>query len=55
MFNEIDSTYTPKLVDESTEVQKPVQEKVSRIANKAAKRAAIRQQHYDAEHGIFTK
>lgn len=37
MFNEIDSTYTPKLVDESTEVQKPVQEKVSRIANKAAK------------------
>jgi hypothetical protein len=55
MANETDSSDTPKLQDDSTDVQKSVQEKLSRIANKAAKRAAIRQQHYDAEHGIFTR
>jgi hypothetical protein len=55
MLNETDSSDTPKLQNDSTDVQKPVQEKLSSIANNAAKQARKRQQRYDGEHGIFTR
>jgi hypothetical protein len=55
MLNEPDNSDSPKLEDDSTDAQKALQEKLSRIANKAAKRAGNRQQRYDGEHGIFTK
>ena len=55
MLNDTDSPDVPALEDESTDAQRAVQEKLNRIANKAAKRGAIRQQGYDAEHGILTR
>jgi hypothetical protein len=55
MLNDTDSPDTPALEDESTDAQKAVQEKLDRIANKAAKRGVLRQQRFDADHGIFTK
>jgi len=54
MANEFETKETPKPQNESSETQ-AVQQKLNRIANKAAKRAAERQQRYDAEHSIFTK
>ena len=55
MLNEPETSDSPKLQDDSTDAQKVLQEKLSRIANKAARRAGNREQRYDGEHGIFTK
>lgn len=55
MPDETDKSVTPEARDDSSDSQKAVQEKVERVAKKAAIRAGKRQQHYDGEHGIFTK
>lgn len=55
MPDETDKSVTPEARDDSSDSQKAVQEKVERVAKKAAIRAGTRQQHYDGEHGIFTK
>jgi hypothetical protein len=55
MPNEADNSNTPKTQDDNTEFQQSVQEKLSRIAKRAAKRAGTTEQRYDEEHGIFTK
>jgi hypothetical protein len=55
MSNEIEVTDTPRLQNDLTSGQQTLQEELDRIANRAAKRAAERQQRYDGEHGIFTK
>jgi hypothetical protein len=43
-----------RLQEDSTEAQKVLQEKLSRIADKSAKRIVNRQQRYDGDQGIFT-
>jgi hypothetical protein len=55
MLNEAKSTNTKKPEGDVPDVQKATEEKLNRIANKAAARAATRQQRYDREHGILTK
>ncbi len=51
MPNEIEKTQ-----DESRNAQEIEQQKVSLIANKAARRAKIRQRYHDLQHiGLFTK
>lgn len=51
MPNEIEKTQ-----DESRHAQEIEQQKVSLIANKAARRAKIRQRYHDLQHiGLFTK
>jgi hypothetical protein len=55
MLNSPDNPDTPALEEESTDAQKAVQATLNRIANNAAKRGILRQQRYDAEHGIFTR
>lgn len=55
MPDQTDNSATPEARDDSSDSQKAVQEKVERVAKKAAIRAGKRQQHYDGEHGIFTK
>jgi hypothetical protein len=55
MPNKTDSPDTPKLQEDSADAQKAVQEKLDRIADKAAKRGEKREQRYDEEHGIFTR
>ena len=56
MSNELKIADTPpQLENEPTDAHEVLREKLRRIANKAAKRAAERQQRYDGDHGIFTK
>lgn len=55
MSNETDSSGKPNLQDNSEDAKKAAQEKVDRIADKAANCGEKRQQRYDQEHGIFTK
>jgi hypothetical protein len=55
MPNETDQSATPEPRDGSSDSQKAVQEKLERVAEKAARRAGKRQQRYDGEHSIFTK
>lgn len=55
MSNETDTLDKPNLQDNSDDGMKVSQEKLDRIAGKAAKRGEKRQQRYDQEHGIFTK
>ena len=57
MLNETDSSDTTRPEDDLPAVQKKntTDEKLNRIASKAAKRAGMREQRYDREHGIFTK
>lgn len=56
MLNETDrAAGTPELQEDSTDAQKALQEKLSRIANKSVRRMVNRQQRYDGEHGIFIK
>jgi hypothetical protein len=55
MPNKTDSPDTQKLQEDSADAQKAVQEKLDRIADKAAKRGEKREQRYDEEHGIFTR
>jgi len=55
MTNKDDRSDTSDLKDTSTESQETIQERLDRIANKAAKRARIREKRYDAEHDVFTK
>lgn len=55
MPNETDGSSIPELRDAPSDTQKVVQEKLDRIAERAATRAGNRQQRYDGEHGIFTK
>ena len=55
MVNEIDSSDTKRSKDDLPTLQKTTDEKLNRIADKAAKRAGMRQQSYDRDHGIFTK
>jgi hypothetical protein len=56
MLNETDrAARTPERQEGSADAQKASQEKLSRIANKSARRVVNRLQRYDGEHGIFTK
>lgn len=55
MTNKDDRSDSSDLEDTSTEFQEAVQERLNSIANKAAKRARIREERYDAEHDVFTK
>lgn len=55
MTNLDDRSDSPDLEDTSTESQEEVQERLNSIANKAAKRARVSEERYDAEHDIFTK
>ena len=55
MTTETDRLDNPILQDESTDDQKALQEKLNRIANKAAKRAVNRQQRNDAKQTIISK
>ena len=56
MVNETDrATGPPKVQEDSTDTQKALREKLSRIANKSAGRVVNRLQRYDGKHGIFTK
>lgn len=55
MSNETDRSDKPNPQDNSADARKAVQEKLDRIADKAAKRGEKREQRYDGEHGIFTK
>ena len=55
MLNEINSSDTKRPEDDLPAVQTTTDEKLNRIANRAAKRAGMREQSYDREHGIFTK
>ncbi len=54
MVNETDQAEgPPKVQEDSTDAQKALREKLSRIANKSARRVVNRLQRY--EHSIFTK
>jgi hypothetical protein len=53
--SETDRSDKSNLQVNSTDAQKAEQEKVDRIADKAAKRGEKREQSYEEEHGIFTK
>jgi len=55
MTNTNDRQDLPELKDEPTESQHPVEEKLNFIANKAAKKARLREKRYDIDHDIFTK
>ena len=56
MLNETDrAAGTPEIQEGSTDAQKALQEKLSRIADRSARRGLNRQQRYDGEHDIFTK
>lgn len=55
MTNKDHHSDTSDVEDTSTESQEAVQERLNRIANKAAKRARIREESYDAEHDVFIK
>jgi hypothetical protein len=56
MTNKDDRSDTSDQEDRSsTESQEAVQERLDRIANKAAQRARVREERYDAEHDLFTK
>jgi hypothetical protein len=55
MTNEDDRSDIPDAEDTTTEFQEDAQKRLNRIANKAAKRARIREERYDAEHDFFTK
>jgi hypothetical protein len=53
MPNQTKSPETPSQPDFNVSSSKET--KLDRLANKAASRAAKREQRYDQEHGIFTK
>jgi hypothetical protein len=56
MLNETDRALgTPTIQEDSTDAEKALQEKLSRIADRSARRVVNRQQRYDGDHGIFTK
>jgi hypothetical protein len=56
MLNETSCTAgTPIAQQDSTDTQTALQERLTLIANKSARRVLNRQQRYDGEHGIFTK
>ena len=56
MVNETDRAASPpKLQEDSTDAQKALREKLSRIANRSARRVVNRLQRYDGKRGIFTK
>jgi hypothetical protein len=56
MVNETDRAASPpKVQEDSIDAQKALREKLSRIANRSARRVMIRLQRYDGERGIFTK
>jgi hypothetical protein len=55
MPNETDGVGAAMLQDVSTDAQRAVQEKLKRIANRAAKRAGETELRYDGEYGVFTK
>jgi len=55
MTNTNDRQDLPEQKEEPTESQEPVQERLNLIANKAAKKARLREKRYDTDHDIFTK
>jgi hypothetical protein len=56
MVNETGRTAGPPKVQEgSVDAQKAFREKLSRIANRSARRVVNRLQRYDGKRGIFTK
>lgn len=55
MNNKDDRSDTSDMKDTSTESQEVMEERLNRIADKAAKRARLREERYDAEHDLFTK
>ena len=56
MVNETDRAASPPKVQEgSVDAQKALREKLSRIANRSARRVVNRLQRYDGQCGIFTK
>ena len=55
MSSETDCSDKSNLQDNSTDAQKAEQQKVDRIADKAAKRGEKREQSYEEEQGIFRK
>jgi hypothetical protein len=56
MVNETDRAATPpKVQRDSTDAQKALREKLSRIANRSARRVVNRLQRYDGKRSIFTK
>ena len=54
MSNEPESVKTPE-PDESKTSETPEQQKMNRIANKAAARAGKRENLYDRNHGTFPR
>jgi hypothetical protein len=56
MVNETDRAASPpKVQEESTDARKALRVKLSRIANRSARRVVNRLQRYEGQHGIFTK
>lgn len=56
MTNETDRAASPpKVQDGSTAAQKALRKKLSRIANKSARRVVNSLQRYNGMRGIFTK
>lgn len=56
MVNETDRAAGPaKVQEDSTDAEKALREKLSRIANRSARRVVNRVQRHDGQHGIFTK
>ncbi len=55
MPNETDGPAITEVPDVPSDTRKAVQERLDRIAEKAATRAGNRQRRYDGEHSIFTK
>jgi hypothetical protein len=56
MVNETDRAASPpKVQDDSNDAQKALRKKLSRIANKSARRVVSRLQRYDGKRSIFTK
>lgn len=55
MSDKTDRSDKSNLQDNSTDAEKATQEKLNRIADKAAKQGEKREQRFDEEHGIFTK
>lgn len=54
MANQIDSQGTPK-VDQTKAPEIAANERLDRAAEEAAEKAGRTEQHYDGDHGIFTK
>jgi hypothetical protein len=55
MADENGTSETAMQKDHSTDLKAQERRELSRIANKASKRAAETVQRYDGEHGIFSK